>query len=362
MEHYYCVIMSGGVGSRFWPISRQSRPKQFLDFFGTGSSLLQDTYRRFLRIVPEDHIYIVTHADYVALTLEQLPALKREQILTEPLRRNTAPCIAYACYHIQQRDPKASIVVAASDHIIMNEDNFVQTVSQSLRFAALHPYLLTLGIKPTAPETGYGYIQVDSSERALDGQYHKVKVFTEKPNREMAEIFVSCGEFLWNSGMFVWHVKTILDAFAKYMPEVSRLFTERASDFGTEREQEAIEEIYPYCPSTSIDYGVLEKADNVLVTPATFGWADLGTWGALYEQSTKDQTGNVTNHEKTRFYESMNNILYIDDPNLLAVVQGVDDCIIAKHGNVLLICKREAEQSIKNYVTDVEIESGEDYI
>lgn len=362
MEHFYCVIMSGGVGSRFWPISRQAKPKQFLDFFGTGRSLLQSTYDRFTKIVPADHIYVVTHADYVDRTLQQLPELDRKQILTEPIRRNTAPCIAYASYHIRQRDPKATIVVAASDHVILHADSFAESVHQALKFAAVNPYLITLGIQPTAPETGYGYIQIDATEAPLGGQFHKVKLFTEKPDLEMAKIFVASGEFLWNSGMFVWNVNSIIKAFEEHLPQVNNLFKEHIDGLGTEQEAAMIEEIYPYCPSISIDYGVLEKAQNVLVAPSNFGWADLGTWGSLYDLSSKSESENVTNRPRTRLYDAHRNIVYIDDPELVTVVQGIDDCIIAKSGNALLICKRQSEQQIKTFVTDIEIECGEQYI
>lgn len=352
--------MSGGIGSRFWPQSRKDHPKQFIDFFGTGKTLLQSTYDRFRQFIPQENIYIVTHKRYLEKTQEQLPDLNPLQILCEPNRRNTAPCIAYGAYYIRKQNPQASIVVAASDHLILNESLFCDSVSKALQFVANSDYLLTLGIRPSRPETGYGYIQT--------GQPHnsdllKVKTFTEKPNAEMAQMFVDSGEFLWNSGMFVFNSNTITAAFEKYLPDIASLFGSNMVNYGTPQEEEFVRELYGYCPSISIDYGIMEKADNVLVQPVDFGWADLGTWGSLYELSEKEELGNATpNGTKALFYEAHRNLVCLDNPNQIAILQGINDCIVSQKENVLLICKKEEEQRIKSFVVDAGLAFGENYV
>lgn len=360
MENNYCIIMSGGIGSRFWPMSREDHPKQFLDFFGTGRSLLQATYDRFVRFIPAENIYIVTHQRYVEKTREQLPEMDPRQILAEPNRRNTAPCIAYVSYYIQKQNPQANIVVAASDHMIINEELFARSITHALQYASEHNCLLTLGIKPSRPETGYGYIQM--GEKVTD-EFIKVKTFTEKPDAEMAQVFIDSGEFLWNSGMFVWSVRSITEAFEKYLPDISKLFGARPDVYGTEEENEFIRLAYAFCPNISIDYGIMEKAGNVLVYPTSFGWADLGTWGSLYELYDHDpQMNAVTTETKALFYEASNNLVSIENPETLAVIQGIDDCIITQSKNVLLICKKDHEQRIKSFVMDVGLKYGEKYI
>lgn len=356
----FCVIMGGGIGSRFWPFSRESHPKQFLDFFGTGRSLLQMTYDRFRKFIPEENILIVTNEKYVDKVQEQLPEIHPSQILPEPTRRNTAPCIGYASYHIYARNPKANIIVAPSDHLILNEQEFVRAASEALAFVDNHEHLVTLGIRPSRPETGYGYIQM-AEERV--GDFIRVKTFTEKPNLEMAKIFLSSGEFLWNSGMFVWNVSSILQAFRKYLPEVTSALEggDGMAVFNTPKEREFIENAFPYCPSVSIDFGVMEKADNVLVMPVDFGWADLGTWGSLYELADKDEAGNASLKTRSLFYEAEGNIVTTDDPNKLVVVQGVKDCIIAESNNVLLVCRKEEEQRIKHFVADATLKYDKEY-
>ena len=350
MENNYCIIMAGGVGSRFWPFSRNNRPKQFLDFFGTGRSLLQMTYDRVRPLVPAENILIVSNIIYREVILEQLPEIKSDQILLEPNRRNTAPCIAFAINRIKAITDKANIIVAPSDHLIMKENDFLETIKVGLDFVDKNDCLLTLGIKPSRPETGYGYIQIDEGETNL----RRVKTFTEKPNAELAQIFYETGEFFWNSGIFLWNLQTIVKAFDDLLPEVSSKFNAGKEFFNTDKEQEFIDQMYPSCPNISIDYGVLEKAANVHVLCSDFGWTDLGTWGSLYEMSPKDEHENVTLKCKTVFYESDNNIVALPSEKL-AVIQDLDGYIVAESDNVLLICKRDNEQRIRQFVNDINV-------
>lgn len=355
-KNNYCVIMGGGIGSRFWPFSREQKPKQFLDFFGTGRSLLQMTFDRFARFIPTENIFIVTNADYVQQVQDQLPEMPASCILAEPCRRNTAPCIAYAMYHIRAINPNANIVVAPSDHLILKEEDFIAAVSKALEYAEKKPNLLTLGIKPSRPETGYGYIQTANK---INDDLMQVKTFTEKPGPEMAEIFFKSGEFLWNSGMFVWNVKTITKAFEEHLSEVTSILNNPV--FGTKNERAYVEENFPLCPNISIDYGVMEKASNVLTMPVDFGWADLGTWGSLYDLGEQDKHGNVTLKSKAMFYESKGNLVSVDDPEKLVVLQGMEDFIVAECDNVLLVCKKDEEQRIKHFVADAGLNHGKQY-
>ncbi|MBZ4651349.1 MAG: Guanylyltransferase [Proteiniphilum sp.] len=357
-NHNYCVIMSGGVGSRFWPFSKEDKPKQFLDFFGTGRSLLQSTYDRFRKIVPLENIYIVTNDAYAGMTRQQLPELSENQLLLEPLRRNTAPAIAFASYRIHAVDPEANIIVAPSDHLILKEDLFVADMRKGLAFVEENPVLLTLGIRPSRPETGYGYIQVDGNN--CEG-IEKVKAFTEKPDLELAKKFLESGEFMWNSGIFLWNVNSILNAFREYLPDVVQKFDEGKALFNTPREKQFVDETFPFCPNISIDYGILEKADNVYVNISDFGWSDLGTWGALHEVSQRDSDNNAQLNCKTLYIESTDNIVAMSDDKLV-VLQGLDDYIVAESDNVLLICKKSEEQRIKHFVTDVKFRYGEEYV
>ncbi|NLY24546.1 MAG: mannose-1-phosphate guanylyltransferase [Bacteroidales bacterium] len=354
----YCVIMSGGVGSRFWPFSKEDKPKQFLDFFGTGRSLLQSTYDRFSKIVPPENIYIVTNDIYAEMTRAQLPELKENQLLLEPLRRNTAPAIAFASFRIRAVNPHANIIVAPSDHLIMNEDQFANDIKKGLAFVAENPVLLTLGIMPGRPETGYGYIQVEES--STDG-IQKVKAFTEKPNLELARKFVESGEFMWNSGIFLWNVNSIIDAFRKYLPDIIQKFNEGKELFNTPQEKQFVDVSFPFCPNISIDYGVLEKADNVYVNISNFGWSDLGTWGSLHEISHCDENNNASLNCKAMFIESNDNVVAMSEDKLV-VLQGLDDYIVAESDNVLLICRKSEEQRIKHFVTDVKFRYGDEYI
>jgi mannose-1-phosphate guanylyltransferase len=348
--------MCGGIGSRFWPFSRENQPKQFLDFFGVGRSLLQMTVDRFANIIPMENIYIVTNQKYASLVKEQLPLLKEEQVLLEPARRNTAPCIAYAVYHIKACNPDANIVVAPSDHLILKEEEFLSAISKGLDFVKTKSCLLTLGIKPSRAETSYGYIQ--RSDSVTDG-FTKVKTFTEKPNEELAEVFFKSGEFFWNSGIFLWNVDTILDAFRKFLPDVSARFDLGADKFNTPEETAFIAENFSYCPNISIDYGIMENADNVYMQCVDFGWADLGTWGAIFDIATRDEGNNAVLKTKAMLYKAENNIVALSDPNRLVVIQGLKDYIVAESGNVLLICEKEKESFIKNYIADAQIRFGD---
>lgn len=352
--------MAGGIGSRFWPFSRNDRPKQFLDFFGTGRSLLQMTVDRFRSLIPIENILIVTNATYRDLILEQIPDLHSSQILCEPCRRNTAPCIAYAVERIAATTNEANIVVAPSDHLILDEKHFVEIISKGLQFISDHDALLTLGMRPTRPETGYGYIQVETQNATTDGAVSPVKTFTEKPNLDLAKVFVESGEFLWNSGMFLWNLKSIRNAFNTYLPEVAEKFANGTGILGTEKEKEFIEEYFPQCPNISIDYGIMEKAHNVYCMSADFGWSDLGTWGSLYDISKKDNNKNVSIHSEALFYNSENNVVTLESGKL-AVIEGLKDYIVAESDGVLLICRKQEEQSIRQIVNDVQVKYNGKY-
>lgn len=354
----YCVIMGGGIGSRFWPFSRKTMPKQFLDFFGTGRSLLQQTFDRFNKIIPTENILIVTNAIYADLVKEQLPELDPKQILLEPARRNTAPCIAWASYHIRSLNPNANIVVAPSDHLILKEGEFLAAIEKGLDFVSKYDKLLTLGIKPNRPETGYGYIQIAEQE---GDNFYKVKTFTEKPELELAKVFVESGEFYWNSGLFMWNVNTIIKAGEALLPELASKLAPGKDVYGTPEEKAFIEENFPACPNVSIDFGIMEKADNVYVSLGDFGWSDLGTWGSLYDLSPKDEQGNVTLKCDSMIYNSNDNIVVLPKGKL-AVIEGLEGFLIAESDNVLLICKKDEEHAIRKYVNDAQMKLGEDYI
>jgi mannose-1-phosphate guanylyltransferase len=361
-KDYYCVIMAGGVGARFWPLSRNSRPKQFIDIHGTGETLIQQTFRRLTAICPPENIFVVTHAQYFDQVIEQLPAIVPAHVLCEPMRRNTAPCIAYAAYKINKLNPNASIVVAPSDHIILKEAEFTQTLLCALKAATQNDWLLTLGITPSRPDTGYGYIQFDDAHTYQpDCKVRKVKTFTEKPNHELAESFLQSGDFLWNAGIFIWSLKSILKAFEMYLPELNSCFKDGSDVYYTDAETAFIEEAYPLCKSISIDYGVMEKADNVFVLAADIGWSDLGTWGSLYDTSEKNTEGNAVIGAKPLLYSTRNCIINLPSDRV-AVIQGVDDMIIVEDNGILLICKRNDEQNIRGYVDAVRNEKGEQYV
>ncbi len=353
----YCVILCGGIGSRFWPFSRKTQPKQFLDFFGTGRTMLQQTFDRFKKIIPVENILAATNVHYADIVAEELPELKPEQILLEPQRRNTAPCIAWASYHIRALNPKANIVVAPSDHLILKETEFLSAIEKGLAFVAESGKLLTLGIKPNRPETGYGYIQIAEQ---CEENFYKVKTFTEKPELELAKLFVESGEFYWNSGLFIWNVNTIIHANELLLPELASKLEVGSALYGTPAEKQFIDENFPACPNISIDIGIMEKADNVYVSLGDFGWADLGAWAALYELSCKDAEGNVTLNCDSLLYNSRNNIVVLPS-NKLAVIEGLEGYLVAESDNVLLICKKDAEGAMRKYVYDARMKMGEDY-
>lgn len=360
MKNFYAVIMAGGIGSRFWPISRTAYPKQFIDILGTGKTLIQQTYERFLKIIPAENIYIVTNDSYKSLLKEQLPQLSDDQILGEPVMRNTAPCIAYACHKIAMLNPDASIVVSPADHLILDTEEFIKDIKLSLEAASRNNCLITLGIKPSRPDTGYGYIQF--TQHTLEANLHKVKTFTEKPNSELASTFVQSGEFLWNAGIFVWSVSSILNALDQHLPEMNEIFKEGDKKFNTSDEQPFIQNAYYQCTNISIDYGIMEKASNVYVLPTDFGWSDLGTWASVYQLSEKDYLGNAVRHsKKVMMYDSSNCIVNVS-PDKLVILQGLDDYIVAEANDTLMICHKSQEQRVKEIVSDVKSKFGTEYI
>lgn len=351
----FCVIMAGGVGSRFWPLSTSATPKQFLDILGVGKTLLQLTYERMKKIVPPENFYIVTNAQYEKIVLKQLPELYPYQILKEPLRKNTAPCIAYGNHEIRKRSKNANIIVTPSDHLILNEDEFIDTVLAGWNFTEKNNALLTLGIKPSRPDTGYGYIQLRDEISEYQGhKINKVKTFTEKPELEVAKMFLKSGDFFWNSGIFMWSLQSIDDAFKKYLPKVYDLFEAQSELF-------VLDDIYSECPNISIDYGIMEKAENVFVLQSHFGWSDLGTWGALYDNAEKDEKENAIIGSNVMVYESKNCMVSIPDKKL-AVIDGLENFIVVDSADRLLICKREDEQKIRQFVNDIKFKKGDSYI
>ncbi len=346
MQNTYVVIMAGGVGSRFWPFSRASFPKQFHDVLGTGRTLIQQTVDSFEGVCPPENIYIVTSQEYENIVTEQLPFLSKQQILLEPNRRNTAPCIAYACYKIGSKDPNANIVVAPADHIILKEDVFRDTIKVALGATRNKEILVTLGIQPTRPDTGYGYIQYIPDKFTVK----KVKSFTEKPHLELAEQFLDSGDFVWNAGVFVWNVNAIKKALKSFQPEIAEIFEGGNSHYYTENENNFINRAYQHCGSISIDNGVMEKADNVHVVLSSFGWSDLGTWKSLYEIIEKDANQNAVDGN-VLLYNTTNSIIKTPKDKLV-VVNGVDDIIIAEYDGVLLICKKDDEHKVKEFVNE----------
>ncbi len=358
--HRYCVIMCGGVGTRFWPFSRSGMPKQFLDFFGTGRSLLQLTVDRIRSVVDPSRIILVTNSAYASIVHEQLPDIKESNILLEPARRNTAPCICWASHHIKALDPEASIVTLPSDHLILKEEVFRRTLEEGFEFVEKGDRLLTLGIKPTSPATGYGYIQRGLEVDDCSG-ICKVKSFTEKPNLEMAKVFISTGEFFWNAGIFFWRVDSILNAFDRYDHETAAVFNAGIGVYGTPGEMNFIDSSFPNTPSISIDYAIMEKADNVYVKTADLGWSDLGSWKALYDASPSNSEGNVTQNCKVMTYDCKDTIFAVGNEKIV-VAAGLDKYIVAENDNAILIFPIGEEQRIRNIVNDVRSRFGEDYV
>ncbi len=360
MKNRYVAIMAGGIGSRFWPQSRKNYPKQFLDVLGTGETLIQTTYKRFQKLVPEEHIFIVTGTDYVDLMHEQLPSITAPQILAEPARRNTAPCIAYMAFKLATLDPDATFVVAPSDHLITEQAAFIEVLENALAYAYRSDTMITLGIKPHKPHTGYGYIQYDVDVQGNKENIFKVKTFTEKPSLDMAKTFVESGEFLWNSGIFVWHVQTIMDAFKKFQPEIYEIFAEGKDFYNTPEEADFVKQAYAQCRSISIDYAIMEYAKNVCVIPSNFGWSDLGTWTSLWEKHPKDYLGNAIEGKKVMVYDAENCMILAPDDKMV-IIQGLDNYCVIDTNDVLLICKLDQEQRIKDFNTEARRLYGEDY-
>jgi mannose-1-phosphate guanylyltransferase len=356
-ENNYCVIMAGGIGSRFWPMSRTAFPKQFIDILGTGQTLIQQTFDRLLKLVPKENIYIVTNDLYKDLVLEQLDVVEA-QVLCEPSRRNTAPCIAYANYKIASKNLNANIIVAPADHLILKEDKFVEVMTTALNYTEANNALVTLGIKPSRPDTGYGYIQFEDSG---DSELKRVKTFTEKPDLMLAKQFLDSGDFSWNSGMFIWSLSSISESFEKLLPEMDTLFKEQKDAFGTEKEALAIDSIYSECKSVSIDYGIMEKAKNVFVLSADIGWSDLGTWGSIYTHLEHDDDNNAIVGKNVMLYDSEDCIVSVPK-NKLVVLQGLKDYIVVESNDTLLVCKKKDEQKIKQFVTDIKMEKGDKFV
>jgi mannose-1-phosphate guanylyltransferase len=358
-KHTYVAIMAGGIGSRFWPVSRTNLPKQFLDILGSGSTLIQQTFERFIGFVPLENIFVVTANDYIGLVKEQLPDLPHKNILGEPFRKNTAPCIAYISFKLLEKDPQASLIVAPADHLIIDDEKFLNVCCKALSFVNHLNALVTIGIKPTHPNTGYGYIQFETPEVA--SSINKVKTFTEKPNRDLAETFLASGDFLWNSGIFIWQVKRIAEAFKNHLPEMFELFSTDQHKLNSEEEKTTIENIYPQCSNISIDFGVMEKANNVYVIPADFGWSDLGTWCSAWENMDKDYLENAVAGERVMVVDATKCVVHVPDQKLV-ILQGLNDFIVVDTKNVLLVCQKEKEQEIKDYVADVRRNMGDDFL
>ena len=361
-KNRYVVIMAGGVGTRFWPMSRTSHPKQFIDILGVGRTLLQQTYDRALSVCPKENIHIVTNAMYSNLVKEQLPDLADHQIVGEPTRRNTAPCIAYAAFRIFKINPEAVMIVAPSDHLILNTQEYASIVSRGMDLASKEDCLITMGIRPSRPDTGYGYIQFKNFGSKYDQDFKNVNTFAEKPDPETAKSFVESGEFLWNSGIFIWSAKTILSVMKELLKEeVYDVLNENADAFCTADEANFIANAYPRCKNISIDYGVMEKAENVYTIASDFGWSDLGTWGSLYAYSDKNEEGNVIQADKLLTYDTNNCVVNVPKDKLV-VLNGLKDMIVVEDENILLVCKLEDEQRIKQIVSDVKAQQGPDYI
>jgi len=341
--------MAGGVGSRFWPMSTTDNPKQFIDVLGVGRSLMQLTYDRFKGVCDADNVWVVTSADYVSKVREQLPEIPAGNILSEPCRRNTAPCIAYVSHRIKAKDPKASIVVTPSDHVVVNVQEFQRVIGGALQFASETDAIVTLGMKPTRPETGYGYIQADMAEQSLrNSEIFRVESFREKPDLQTAQQYIQQNNYYWNAGIFVWNVNTIINAFRIYQPGISAIFESLTDAYGTEREQQLIDEKYAECENISVDYAIMEKAEEIFVFPADFGWSDLGTWGSLHTLSDKDAAGNALISKNVKTFETSNCVINVEDGKQV-VVQGLDGYIVAQRDGRLLICKLSEEQRIKEF-------------
>jgi mannose-1-phosphate guanylyltransferase len=360
-KNNYAVIMAGGIGSRFWPMSKTAFPKQFLDILGTGETLIQQTFNRLERVCLPQNIFVVTNVKYKKLCLEQLSNVIESNILCEPTMRNTAPCVGYAAFKIQSLNEKANMIIAASDHIITKEDEFVRVANDCLKLTAKNDVLLTLGITPSRPDTGYGYIQFINETLDNHKKAKKVKTFTEKPNQELALNFLDSGDFLWNSGMFVWSAKSISLAFRKHLRDMYDVFEEGKEFYNSEDEEDYINRVFPGCKNISIDYGIMEKSDNVFVYPAEFGWSDLGTWGSLFTHLPADKHNNTVQGDEVMLYDCSDNIVKVSNDKLV-VLQGLSGYIVVDNDGTLLICKKEDEQEIKQFVADLKRKGKKDKI
>lgn len=349
ISHSHLVIMAGGIGSRFWPMSTPERPKQFVDVLGTGRTFIQMTVDRFKGILPPENVWVVTSQAYKDIVAEQLPEVPQGNILLEPCRRNTAPCIAYAAWRIKSIDPKATIVVSPSDHLVLDTPEFQRVVKSAMDFASTSDAIVTLGMKPTRPETGYGYIQTDMScPSARNKEIYRVDAFREKPDLATAEKYIRKPNMLWNAGIFIWNVSTIVNALRVYAPEINEVFENLLPLYGTDKEQDAINENFPKCESISVDYAILEKSEEIYCFPASFGWSDLGTWGSLRENVSRDNNGNAVIGDNVQTYETRDCVIHCSEERRV-VVQGLDGYIVAEKDNTLLICKLSEEQRIKQF-------------
>jgi mannose-1-phosphate guanylyltransferase len=354
MPNNYVVIMAGGIGSRFWPYSRAKKPKQFLDVLGTGRSLIQMTYDRFLSICPPENIFVITNKRYADLVSEQLPDLSKDQVLLEPIGRNTSAAVAYPAFKIKQKDPEGVMIVAPSDHVVFKEKVFNDNIGTAVKAARGSNKLITLGIVPTRPETGYGYIQYHSSPLK---RVKKVKTFTEKPELDLAQKFIDSGDFVWNAGIFIWSIKAITEAFEKYLQDIAEIFKEGSEHYFTEGEQAFIDKAYTQCKSISIDYGIMEKAEDVYMVKGKFDWSDLGSWDSLHDLKEKDSKGNVIDGNAI-LYDTKNS--YIKGPDdTLIVAQDLDGYLVTKSGNVILICKKDAEKKFREFLSDAKEKGSE---
>lgn len=356
-QNTYVAIMAGGIGSRFWPASRTQTPKQFLDILGVGKSLIRLTFERFLQLTTSDRIFIVTNGIYKDLVKQHLPEISDNQILCEPSRNNTGPCVAYTAFKLKALDPEANFVVAPSDHIILKENIFLEKIRQALSYTAEHNALVTLGIEPSRPDTGYGYINFSA---ASEGGVHKVIQFTEKPILEKAKEFVASGQYLWNAGIFIWKAENILASFQQHAQEIYDILEIGMEQYNTPSEQAFVDENYPKTPSISVDYAIMEKADNIYTIPASFGWSDLGTWASLHAESPKDEEGNVINGNRVMAFDLKNSLVRMP-ANKLAVIKGLDDFIVIDEGDVLLIYPKSKEQEIKGITEKVKEAYGDEY-
>lgn len=358
----YCIIMAGGIGSRFWPLSRTSKPKQFLDILGTGKTFIRQTFERFTRVIPIENFIIVTGIDYKELVKNEIPEISESQILCEPMRRNTAPCIAYATYKLLNTNPDARIIASPSDHVITNENAFLEVMLSGMEYAGSNDALVTIGLQPTRPETGYGYIQFQKSSANCLDTICKVITFTEKPNLETAKLFLDSGEFYWNSGIFIWSLQSIKKALETHLPDVADIFAKGKDYYNTDKEEKFIFDAYTQCDNISIDYGIMEKAENVYVFGGDFGWSDVGTWNSLYLQLEKDADNNAIKSNNIYLSDVSNSMIESEISEKLMVIKGLDNYLVIDTKDVLMVCPRSNEETIKQVISDALAEKGSKFV